>query len=157
MNAGWIIPFIILGGALQSCGAAMNGQLNKHVVNPWLASAISFALITFFFAGASLIHPHPLPTQKDLADNAVVGGRRRFGRSRTGLRWPHAGQQSRCRAVRRLYCDCRTHYLTAHRPLRVVQNAAASADCRRYCWRRPPRGRNQSDREILRVTRTGAF
>jgi hypothetical protein len=39
MNAGWIIPFIILGGALQSCGAAMNGQLNKHVVNPWLASA----------------------------------------------------------------------------------------------------------------------
>jgi bacterial/archaeal transporter family-2 protein len=28
-NAGWIIPFIIFGGALQSCGAAMNGQLNK--------------------------------------------------------------------------------------------------------------------------------
>jgi transporter family-2 protein len=27
MNAGWIIPFIILRGALQSCGAAMNGQL----------------------------------------------------------------------------------------------------------------------------------
>jgi transporter family-2 protein len=46
----------------------MNGQLNKHVVNPWLASAISFALITFFFAGASLIHPNPLPTTKDLAD-----------------------------------------------------------------------------------------
>jgi len=72
-----IIPFIILGGALQSCGAAMNGQLNKHVVNPWLASAISFALITFLFTGASLIHPHPLPTQKDLAELpwwAVVGG-----------------------------------------------------------------------------------
>jgi len=31
MNAGWIIPFIILGGALQSCGAAMNGQLNKRM------------------------------------------------------------------------------------------------------------------------------
>ena len=29
MKAGWIIPFI-LGGALQSCGAAMNGQLNKY-------------------------------------------------------------------------------------------------------------------------------
>jgi Putative inner membrane exporter, YdcZ len=67
-NAGWIIPFIIFGGALQSCGAAMNGQLNKHVVNPWLASAISFALITFFFTGASLIHPHPLPIQKGLAE-----------------------------------------------------------------------------------------
>jgi transporter family-2 protein len=77
MNTGWIIPFIILGGALQSCGAAMNGQLNKYVVNPWLASAISFALITFFFAGASLIHPYPLPTQKDLAAMpwwAVIGG-----------------------------------------------------------------------------------
>jgi bacterial/archaeal transporter family-2 protein len=77
MNAGWIIPFIIVGGVLQSCGAAMNGQLNKYVVNPWLASAISFALITFFFAGASLIHPQPLPTQKDLAELpwwAVVGG-----------------------------------------------------------------------------------
>jgi len=77
MNAGWIIPFIILGGVLQSCGAAMNGQLNKYVVNPWLASAISFALITFFFAGASLIHPSPLPTQKNLAEMpwwAVVGG-----------------------------------------------------------------------------------
>lgn len=55
----------------------MNGQLNKYVVNPWLASAFSFALITFFFAGASLIHPHPLPTEKDLAATpwwAVSGG-----------------------------------------------------------------------------------
>jgi transporter family-2 protein len=55
----------------------MNGQLNKYVVNPWLASAISFALITFFFTGASLIHPSPLPTQRELAGMpwwAVVGG-----------------------------------------------------------------------------------
>ncbi len=48
MNAAWIIPFIIFGGALQSCGAAMNGQLNKSLGNQWLASAVSFALITFF-------------------------------------------------------------------------------------------------------------
>lgn len=77
MKAGWIIPFIVFGGALQSCGAAMNGQLNKHVVNPWLASAISFALITFFFVGAFLILPHPLPTTQDIASLpwwAVVGG-----------------------------------------------------------------------------------
>jgi uncharacterized membrane protein YdcZ (DUF606 family) len=60
MNTGWIIPFIILGGALQTCGDAMNGQLNKHMVNPWLASAISFALITFFFIGAFLILPQPV-------------------------------------------------------------------------------------------------
>ena len=77
MNKAWIIPFIILGGALQTCGAAMNGQLNKHLINPWLASAVSFALITIFFAGAFLIMPHPVPTRADLASLpwwAVVGG-----------------------------------------------------------------------------------
>ncbi len=36
MKAGWLLPFIILGGALQSCGAAMNGQLCKSLLNPWL-------------------------------------------------------------------------------------------------------------------------
>jgi hypothetical protein len=72
MNAAWIIPFIIIGGALQSCGAAMNGQLNKYVVNPWIASTISFALITFFFLSASLIMPHPLPTQRQLEE--MLGG-----------------------------------------------------------------------------------
>ncbi len=77
MNAAWIIPFIILGGALQPCGAAMNGQLNKSIGNPWLASTISFTLITFFFAAAFLIMPHPLPTTKSLAEMpwwAVIGG-----------------------------------------------------------------------------------
>jgi transporter family-2 protein len=77
MNAIWIIPFIILGGALQTCGAAMNGQLNKSMVNPWLASAVSFALITFFFTSVFLILPHPLPTTRDLAAMpwwAVLGG-----------------------------------------------------------------------------------
>src|SRR5258708_29934170 len=77
MNAGWVIQFIILGGALQSCGAAMNGQLKTSLVNPWLASAVSFALITLFFTSAFLIMPHPLPTTKDLASRpwwAVLGG-----------------------------------------------------------------------------------
>jgi transporter family-2 protein len=77
MKAGWIIPFIIIGGALQSCGAGMNGQLNKSLHNPWLASAVSFALITFFFTAAFLVMPHPLPTTKDLASMpwwAVIGG-----------------------------------------------------------------------------------
>jgi bacterial/archaeal transporter family-2 protein len=77
MNTSWIIPFIILGGALQTCGAAMNGQLNKAVVNPWLASAISFALVTFLFTGAFFMMPHPLPTSRDVASMpwwAVIGG-----------------------------------------------------------------------------------
>ena len=39
MNAGWIIPFIILGGALQSCGGGpRTGELSKTCPNPWLAS-----------------------------------------------------------------------------------------------------------------------
>jgi transporter family-2 protein len=73
----WMIPFILLGGALQTCGAAMNGQLNKSLVNPWLASAVSFALITFFFLAMFLVLPHPLPTTRDLAAMpwwAVLGG-----------------------------------------------------------------------------------
>jgi bacterial/archaeal transporter family-2 protein len=77
MKAAWIFPFIIIGGALQSCGAAMNGQLNKSLVNPWLASAVSFALITFFFTAVFFILPHPLPTTQDLAAMpwwAVIGG-----------------------------------------------------------------------------------
>src|ERR1700684_341937 len=77
MNASWIIPFIILGGALQTCGAAMNGQLNKSMLNPWLASAVSFAVITFFFTALFFMMPHPLPASKDLAAMpwwAVVGG-----------------------------------------------------------------------------------
>ncbi len=77
MNAGWIVPFIVLGGALQTCGAAMNGQLFKHLINPWLASAVSFALITIFFIAVFMILPRPLPTTKDIASMpwwAVIGG-----------------------------------------------------------------------------------
>ncbi|ORB75229.1 DMT family transporter [Mycobacterium scrofulaceum] len=77
MNAGWIIPFVILGGALQTCGAAMNGQLYKHLINPWLASAVSFAVITVFFVAAFLVLSKPLPTTKDVASMpwwAVIGG-----------------------------------------------------------------------------------
>lgn len=77
MNASWIVPFIILGGALQTCGAAMNGQLNKSLVNPFLASAVSFLIITFFFAAIFLAMPHPLPALQDLREMpwwAAFGG-----------------------------------------------------------------------------------
>jgi transporter family-2 protein len=76
MNAKWVTPFIILGGALQSRRAALSVQLNKSVVKPWLASAVSFALITFVFY-RSFPHDAPsLPTPKDLASMpwwAVIG------------------------------------------------------------------------------------
>jgi len=77
MNASWIIPFIILGGALQTCGAAMNGQLNKSLVNPFLASAVSFLIVTFFFIALFFAMPHPLPAMQDLREMpwwAVFGG-----------------------------------------------------------------------------------
>jgi transporter family-2 protein len=77
MNAAWMIPFIILGGALQTCGAAMNGQLNKSMVNPYLAAVVSFAVITFFFAALFFAKPYPLPTMADLHAMpwwAVFGG-----------------------------------------------------------------------------------
>lgn len=77
MKAGWIIPFIILGGALQSVGAALNGQLKNSLVNPYLASAVSFALITFLFVALFFIMPHPLPTTAGIAGMpwwAPIGG-----------------------------------------------------------------------------------
>ena len=61
MNATWIFPFIILGGALQTCGAAMNAQLFQSLENKWLAKAVSFALIMAFFVAAFAMFPHPLP------------------------------------------------------------------------------------------------
>jgi transporter family-2 protein len=45
MRASWVFPFIILGGALQTCGAATNAQLFRALENKWLANAVSFALI----------------------------------------------------------------------------------------------------------------
>src|ERR1700735_1436759 len=77
MNASWIYPFIILGGILQTCGAAMNAQLFHSLENRWLASAVSFALITAFFLCLFAMFPSPLPTARGLADMpwwAALGG-----------------------------------------------------------------------------------
>ncbi len=77
MNAAWMVPFIIVGGALQTCGAAMNSQLYKHMINPWLASAISAAVVAVFFVAAFLVKSSPLPTLKDATSMpwwAVIGG-----------------------------------------------------------------------------------
>jgi bacterial/archaeal transporter family-2 protein len=67
MNASWIYPFIIFGGALQSCGAAMNAQLFQSLGNKWLANAVSFALILAFFVCVFAMFPNPLPTGEGLS------------------------------------------------------------------------------------------
>ena len=77
MKAGWIYPFIILGGVLQTCGAAMNSQLNASLANRWLASTVSFGLITAFFMCVFAVFPSPLPTSEALASMpwwAPLGG-----------------------------------------------------------------------------------
>src|ERR1700727_2264214 len=67
MNGSWIYPFIILGGALQTCGAAMNAQLFQSLGNKWLANAVSFALILAFFVCVFAMFPNPLPSSDGLA------------------------------------------------------------------------------------------
>jgi transporter family-2 protein len=32
---------------LQAAGAPINGQLKSSLINPWLASSVSFLLVTF--------------------------------------------------------------------------------------------------------------
>ncbi|KMZ12314.1 Integral membrane protein [Candidatus Burkholderia humilis] len=58
MSNAWVYPFIILGGILQAAGAPINGAL----VNPWLASAVSFLLVMFLAIALFLMQPAALPT-----------------------------------------------------------------------------------------------
>lgn len=67
MRAGWVYPFIILGGMLQTCGAAMNAQLYASLTNRWLATTVSFAIITAFFICVFAVFPSPLPSAEGLA------------------------------------------------------------------------------------------
>lgn len=66
MSQMWIFPFIIAGGILQAAGAPINGVLKGSLVNPWLASSISFLLVTFLAVALFFIQPTPLPTLDDL-------------------------------------------------------------------------------------------
>ncbi|WP_242140344.1 DMT family transporter [Sphingomonas sp. TREG-RG-20F-R18-01] len=77
MNAAWAYPFIFAAGILQAAGAAMGGQLNKSLVNPWLATSISFMLVLFLTSALFACMPRPLPTVGDLASMpwwAPLGG-----------------------------------------------------------------------------------
>ena len=68
MNAAaWAFPFIAVAGILQAAGAAMNGALNKSLVNPWLATSVSFLLVLFIAIALFACMPKPLPAVGDLA------------------------------------------------------------------------------------------
>jgi transporter family-2 protein len=66
MSGAWIYPFIILGGILQAAGAPIYGELKGALVNPWLASGVSFLLVTFLAIALFWVQPTPLPTIDDL-------------------------------------------------------------------------------------------
>ena len=63
----FIYTFIIVAGALQSLGNAMNAQFNKSLVNPWLAGLVSFVPIVCVIATLLLVQPRSLPTAAALA------------------------------------------------------------------------------------------
>jgi transporter family-2 protein len=77
MNAFLLYPLVIVAGALQAMGNCMNAQLRNSVVNPWLASIISFGLILAFFIVAFAVNPKPLPSIESIYQMpwwAPVGG-----------------------------------------------------------------------------------
>ena len=72
-----IYPLIVAAGILQAMGNAMNAQLNKSLVNPFLAASVSFLPIAFVFITLLFIVPKPLPTAADFAQMpwwAPLGG-----------------------------------------------------------------------------------
>ena len=66
MNALLLYPLVIVAGALQAMGNCMNAQLRNSLVNPWLASIISFGLILAFFIVAFAVNPKPLPSLESI-------------------------------------------------------------------------------------------
>ncbi|GJD64057.1 DMT family transporter [Methylobacterium frigidaeris] len=65
--AALLYPFILVAGALQALGNAMNAQLRGRMVNPWLAATVSFLPIVFVFVTLFLVMPTPLPSLETLA------------------------------------------------------------------------------------------
>ncbi|MHB2210897.1 DMT family transporter [Methylobacterium sp. CM6257] len=67
MTAALLYPFILVAGALQAIGNAMNAQLRGKLVNPWLAATVSFLPIVFVFTTLFLTMPTPLPSLGSLS------------------------------------------------------------------------------------------
>jgi bacterial/archaeal transporter family-2 protein len=63
----WLYPVIVIAGMLQALGPPMNGQLRQSLVNPWLATLVSFGLVLALFIIVAAIFPRPLPTAQGLA------------------------------------------------------------------------------------------
>ena len=66
INPAWLYPMILLAGVLQAWGPPMNGALRTSLVNPWLASVVSFLPIVAVLTCVMLCLPRPLPTSEGL-------------------------------------------------------------------------------------------
>ena len=62
LSAAWLYPIILIAGALQAWGPPMNGALRQSLINPWLASVVSFLPIVALLLILFLCLPQPLPT-----------------------------------------------------------------------------------------------
>lgn len=77
VNAAYLYPIIIAAGLLQAWGPPMNGALQKSLVNPWLASLISFLPIIALLFCLFICSPKPLPTVEGISNMpwwAPLGG-----------------------------------------------------------------------------------
>lgn len=63
----WLFPLIAAGGVLQAMGGPMNNALRVSLVNPWLATLVSFGLIVPVFLVVAAVFVRPLPTVAGLA------------------------------------------------------------------------------------------
>ena len=66
IGAAWLYPLILVAGALQAWGPPMNGALRNALVNPWLASLVSFLPIIALLGVLCVCAPRPLPTAQGL-------------------------------------------------------------------------------------------
>ncbi len=77
ISAAWLYPIILIAGVLQAWGPPMNSALNKALVNPWLASVVSFLPIIALLGVVLLCWPRQLPTTESLSQMpwwAPLGG-----------------------------------------------------------------------------------
>ena len=77
ISAAWLYPIILVAGVLQAWGPPMNAALRNALVNPWLASAVSFLPIVALLVVLFLCQPRPLPTAEGVANMpwwAPLGG-----------------------------------------------------------------------------------
>ncbi len=63
----WLFPLIAIGGVLQAMGGPMNNALRVSLVNPWLATLVSFGLIVPIFLVIAAVFVRPLPTVAGIA------------------------------------------------------------------------------------------